>query len=93
MGVILTGYLDVPPDRLEDVRAALPLHLRLTRAEPGCQSFEVFESAAVAGRFAVSECFASRTDFEAHQSRTQTSDWGRLTAGLARDYAIREDAP
>lgn len=88
--MILTGYLDVPPDRLEDVRAALPLHLRLSRAEPGCHSFEVFESAAIAGRFAVSERFASRADFEAHQSRTQTSDWGRITAGLHRDYAIME---
>ncbi|MFD3189133.1 putative quinol monooxygenase [Sedimentitalea sp. HM32M-2] len=90
MGVILTGFLDVPPDRLEAVRAALPLHVRLSRAEPECDHFEVFESASVAGRFAVSERFATRAGFQAHRDRSAASDWGRVTRGLPRNYKIVE---
>ena len=33
--VQLTGYLEVPPDRLAAVIQALPDHIALTRAEPG----------------------------------------------------------
>jgi quinol monooxygenase YgiN len=89
----LTGHLDVPPGRRAAVAAALPDHIRLTRAEPGCLSFEVTPDGSVDGRFVVCERFASRADFDAHQDRTRRSDWGRITAGLVRDYVIREDAP
>jgi len=40
----LTGHLDVPADRFAGIRAALPEHIRLTRAEPGCEVFEVTPS-------------------------------------------------
>ncbi|WP_367396918.1 hypothetical protein [Ruegeria atlantica] len=33
--VFLTGHIDVPVDLLEEVRAALPYHVKLTRAEQG----------------------------------------------------------
>lgn len=88
MGVTLTGFIDVPPERLDAVRAALPLHIEATRAEPGCTHFEVIESAAQPGRFAVSERFEDAAAFQAHQDRAAASDWGRLTAGLPRDYEI-----
>ena len=42
----LRGTFTCPPERLAAVRAALPDHVRLTRAEPGCLSFEVTETAA-----------------------------------------------
>ena len=88
MGVTLSGFLDVPPERLEAVRAALPEHIRLTRGEPGCLRFDVVESASHPGRFAVTEAFRDEAAFEAHQARAAASRWGRVTAGLPRDYAI-----
>ncbi len=88
----LTGHIDVPPDRLAAVRAALPEHIRLTRAEPGCLRFEVAPDPAVAGRFRVDELFASRADFDAHQARAAASRWAGVTNGIARCYRIEEVA-
>ncbi|MGC9369819.1 MAG: putative quinol monooxygenase [Paracoccaceae bacterium] len=86
--VTLTGHIEVPADRLPTVRAALPKHIRLTRAEPGCRSFEVTERADCPGRFDVRERFADAAAFRAHQERAQESDWGRISAGLPRHYRI-----
>lgn len=88
MGVTLSGYIDVPEERLEAVRAALPEHVLLTRAEPGCLRFEVIESSSTPGRFAVSEEFDSPEAFRAHQLRASQSDWGRISEGLPRNYKI-----
>ncbi|MCG7518120.1 putative quinol monooxygenase [Ruegeria sp. Ofav3-42] len=86
--VILKGHISVPADRLAQVRDALPEHIALTRAEPGCLSFDVEEEAAVPGRFNVSEVFASQVAFDAHQARTKASVWFEVTKGIPRDYAI-----
>ncbi|MCR8547236.1 antibiotic biosynthesis monooxygenase [Salipiger sp. P9] len=84
----LTGLMTCPPERVEAVRDALPEHMRLTRAEPGCLSFEVRETAP--GIFAVAEVFADRAAFDAHQIRAAASAWARVTAGCPRDYEITE---
>ncbi len=86
--VYLTGVLDVPADRIEQVRAALPQHIALTRAEAGCISFDVVEDLALAGRFNVSEVFENQVAFDAHQDRTKASDWFRVTQGIPRDYTV-----
>ncbi|NOD83240.1 putative quinol monooxygenase [Ruegeria sp. HKCCD6119] len=86
--VFLTGHIDVPVDRLEEVRAALPDHVKLTRAEQGCISFDVIEDQTCPGRFNVSEVFADQQAFDAHQARTRASDWSRVTQGIPRDYRI-----
>ncbi|CAD0185471.1 Antibiotic biosynthesis monooxygenase [Ruegeria sp. THAF57] len=86
--VFLTGHIDVPIDRLEQVRAALPKHIALTRAEPGCLSFEVTEDVETPGRFNVNEVFRDQASFDAHQERTQNSDWFRITQGIPRTYQI-----
>lgn len=86
----LTGYIDVPLARIGDVSAALPEHIRLTRLETGCLGFEVELDPKHQGRFLVSELFASRPDFDAHQNRTQNSEWARVTQGIARSYSISE---
>lgn len=91
MGQIrLAGHIEVPEARRAAIRAALVDHIRLTRAEPGCLSFDVTEDPASPGRFAVAELFASRAAFEAHQARVAASVWGRITAGIARRYAVEE---
>ncbi len=86
--VRLTGAMSCPADRRAAVRAALPEHIRLTRAEPSCLSFEVSEDTP--GQFVVKELFASRTAFEQHQSRAAASDWAQITQGLPRDYRVEE---
>lgn len=86
----LTGYIDVPSARLAEVTTALPEHIRLTRAESGCVSFDVTPDPDHAGRFNVAEVFSNRSDFDLHQSRTANSDWARVTKGIARSYQIEE---
>lgn len=86
----LTGYIDVPPHRLDEIIAALPEHIRLTRLEPGCVSFNVSLDPMQAGRFNVAEVFANRADFDQHQNRTQSSNWARISKGIARSYSIVE---
>lgn len=89
--VYLDGHLDVPEDCIEAVRAALPLHIALTRQEPGCIAFEVAQSPDEPTHFLVSEIFASEAAFDAHQQRAGASDWARVTAGMTRHYTIRKD--
>ncbi len=87
----LQGYLEVPPERREQVRAALPLHMELTHAEPGCTAFEVTERPSRPGHFLVTECFVDRAAFEAHQDRARDTAWAQVTAGLPRHYTITEE--
>lgn len=90
VGVIrLIGTLRCAPDEADTVRAALPRHLHLTRAEPGCLAFDVTETAP--GVFSVSERFADRAAFEAHQVRTRASDWWRATRHMTRDFRLAEE--
>ena len=90
--IVLTGYIDVPADRLDAVSAALPAHIALTRKEPGCLSFDVTPDEDVPGRFNVAERFSSRADFDAHQVRMKSSPWAKVTAGIPRHYQITEES-
>lgn len=87
--VLLDGHIDVPADRLAAVEAALPDHVRLTHAEPGCLFFSVTPCREVAGRFIVSEIFADEAAFERHQARGAVSPWAEVTKGIPRQYEIR----
>lgn len=88
MTVVLTGHIQVPPERIADIRAALPEHIRLTRAEPGCLSFSVTEHPDIAGRFDVAEEFTDAAAFEAHQTRAGGSDWAKISESIPRDYKV-----
>lgn len=65
----------------------LPRHVELTRAEPGCVHF-VVERTDDPLVWNVSERFADRASFEAHQERVRASEWGQATLGIERDYEI-----
>jgi len=90
MKIRLEGYIDIPADRMETVLAALPEHIRLTRAESGCISFEVTPSADVAGRYEVAEVFTNRASFDAHQIRAKSSKWAQVSQDIPRSYRIEE---
>ena len=90
MGVIgLTGTLICEPAEAEIVRAALPDHIRLSRAEPGCIAFDVTETAP--GLFNVAERFADRAAFDTHQARTRASHWWQATGHMTRDFTLSEE--
>ncbi|GGX62134.1 antibiotic biosynthesis monooxygenase [Tateyamaria omphalii] len=89
MGVTLDGVLRCATEaEAERVRAALPEHVRLTRAEPGCIRFDVL-STDDPMIWTVSEEFTDPAAFEAHQMRTANSVWAKKTAGIAREYTIK----
>ena len=86
----LSGHIEVPKGRIAAIRSALPAHIALTRADPGCLAFDVTEDETRPGRFDVSELFASREDFDAHQTRMTSSPWAKITKNIPRHYNIEE---
>jgi quinol monooxygenase YgiN len=72
------------------VATHLPEHIRLTRLEPGCVSFEVaqIDDSMV---WRVEELFADRPAFEAHQDRAKSSIWGAATKAIRREFQISTD--
>jgi quinol monooxygenase YgiN len=86
--VRLTGRLIcATDDEAATVARHLPTHIALTRAEPGCESFEVSRSDEPRV-WLVSERFRDAAAFRAHQARVGESEWGRATAGIERRYDI-----
>lgn len=71
------------------VAAHLPEHTRLTRAEPGCLTFDVAltDDPLI---YEVMEAFRDRATFDAHQARTRLSPWFEATRGILRDYRLEE---
>lgn len=69
------------------VAAHLPEHIRLSRAEPGCLSFEVVQTENPL-IWSVEETFTDQTAFDAHQARTKASPWFASTGHIRREYQI-----
>jgi len=86
--VCLSGQLVChTQDQADIVRDHLPLHLALTRAEPGCRSFNVTTTSNPL-MWRVEERFEHAAAFESHQERVASSEWGHATAGIERRYAV-----
>lgn len=64
-------------------------HIRLTRAETGCLTFDIDDSDDPMV-FEVMESFRDRPAFEAHQTRTRQSQWFDATRHILRDFMIEE---
>ncbi|MCA0378540.1 MAG: antibiotic biosynthesis monooxygenase [Actinobacteria bacterium] len=86
--IVLTGQLICKTvEESELVARLLPTHIELTRAEPGCTSFEVTRTDDPLV-WQVDERFVSQQAFEAHQHRVAASEWGTETTKIAREYII-----
>ena len=86
--VRLTGQLVCKNlDEAQLVIEHLPAHLALTRAEPGCVSFDVTPTADPL-IWHVDERYVSEAVFMAHRDRVSDSEWGRMTLGIERRYSI-----
>ncbi|MBD3786163.1 MAG: GNAT family N-acetyltransferase [Sphingomonadales bacterium] len=89
----LTGRLiGTAPEHRRVVLTHLPGHIRETVREPGCLFFDIAQTDDPLV-WTVSEGFASRAAFDAHQARTAASDWGAATRGIGRDYRVEEAPP
>jgi GNAT superfamily N-acetyltransferase/quinol monooxygenase YgiN len=86
--VCLSGQLVChTQDHADAVRDHLPLHLALTRAEPGCRLFNVTTTSNPLV-WQVEELFEHEAAFEAHQERVASSGWGHATSGIERRYSV-----
>ncbi|WP_053997399.1 putative quinol monooxygenase [Ahrensia marina] len=86
----LTGYIDVPAERLDAVLCAMNAHINLTHAEPGCVYFVIKRDKSNRCRLNVEEVFTDRAAFEYHQRRGAASHWADVTKGIERHFEIRE---
>lgn len=74
-------------DEVALVSDNLAAHVRLTLAEPGCLSFQVWPSVDPLV-WHVEECFADAAAFAHHQQRTRASSWWTATEAISRSYVI-----
>lgn len=93
MTLYLTGTISCAvSEELASLEAHLPDHIRLSRAEPGCLSFEVTQTADPRV-WRLEESFVDRAAFETHQARTRASRWFAATATLARNFTLTDANP
>ncbi|TCR00474.1 antibiotic biosynthesis monooxygenase [Neorhizobium sp. JUb45] len=86
--VRLSGFLRcTTAEEVEIVKAYLPDHLLLTKAEPGCLSFEVSQTEDPSV-WRVEEVFSDQAAFDFHQQRTRASAWFSATSRIVRDYVV-----
>lgn len=76
-------------DEVQAVRQHLAAHTALTRAEPGCLTFEVTATDDPMV-YEVMEAFRDRPSFDAHQTRTRDSAWFAATRTILRDFRLEE---
>ena len=86
--VYLSGYIDVPEGDLKSITLALPTHIRLTKQEPDCTSFRVWQDEAIPTRFHVFETFVSPIAYRRHQARMKNSEWASVSRNAKRNYDI-----
>ncbi len=86
--VVLQGFIVVPDSDLEIVNKELVIHRRLTLEEAGCLIFTVMPDAEDIHKFHVYEEFINQEAFVKHQSRVKSSNWGKVTKNVERNYQI-----
>ena len=86
--ITVTGYLiAADPSEADLVRQYLPDHIRLSRAEPGCLTFNVVATDDPL-IWALDESFTDQAAFGAHQTRTKALIWFEKTAPLKRNFQV-----
>jgi len=86
--VFLGGHIDIPSADLPAVKRGLSTHIRLSRQEPDCQRFELWQDPDKPSRFHVFEIFTHEQAFRRHQARMKNSEWALITQNAKRHYHI-----
>lgn len=81
------GLVCASPQEVEIIKKFLPEHMRLTKAETGCLSFEITQTNDPLV-WRVEERFIDQQAFEQHQQCTRDSAWWQATSKISRDYKI-----
>jgi len=91
--IYLSGRLICTNEQdVRTLRAHLPEHIRLSRAESGCLSFDVSPTDDPL-IWSVQERFTDQAAFDTHQTRTRASEWFRATNHIQRDYRVTDGTP
>ncbi len=86
--VLLGGYMDVPKADLPAVKRGLKTHIRLSRQEPDCQRFHLWQDPDSPTRFHVFEIFTNQQAYLRHQARMKNSEWALITQNAKRHYHV-----
>lgn len=86
--VTLKGFIIVPKEDIVNVLNELPNHIELTQKETGCLVFSVTKDESSMYRFNVYEEFENKESFKQHQRRVRTSEWGKITNNVERNYSV-----
>ena len=85
---MLSGFILLPDPNDPDVLHALEEHIKYTREEPGCITFQVVKDKKQAQKYHVYEVFENQHSFDAHQDRTKKSKWGKISRSFERNYKL-----
>lgn len=84
--ITVFGFISIPEADLKAVLQALPEHIKLTLAEPGCLTFSVTPSNIDPRRYEVYEEFVDQQAFDYHQQRSLASEWAVVSKNVSRFY-------
>ncbi len=86
--VHVKGYMLAPISDVPAIIRQIPEHIRLTRAEKGCELFSLLQDQDDPCKFWVEERFSSTDAFAFHQNRIKQTLWGAITENCSRFYKI-----
>lgn len=90
----VVATIPVSPEHVDDLREALRGLVAATREEPGCVSYELFESGAAPGVFVTVERWTDQAAVDAHlQSDHVAAAFAAADGKLAGDVTIHPLAP
>ena len=62
-----TAHLTIQADHIDEFRERVSRHARLTRAEPGCLVFDVYQGTEAPGVFFLFEIYRDQHSLQAHR--------------------------
>lgn len=84
--VILKGFIIIPMDNKQEILTAFDEHIKLTKQEVGCITFDITPDNICQDKYWVYEEFVDKAAFKLHQARVRSSDWGKVSVNVQRHY-------
>jgi hypothetical protein len=89
MKVRLVVHMNAAPGKGAELARVFELRCQDVRKEPGCEQFEIFQSAADPDRLVLIELWADQAALDVHAGVNKTR--APLPQGLRADGTVRED--